>query len=76
MFYYPSIFHIPGIMHGALIPSTPQIFPLSLMLPVQQFWVPPGLLVQPPPPQLQQVFAQHTDAPIPSYSAHGSKMEN
>ena len=69
-------------MHGALIPSTPQIFPLSLMLPVQQFLVPPGLLVQPPPPQLPQVFAQHTvssssaNAPIPSYSAHGSKMEN
>ena len=69
-------------MQGALLPSTPQTFPLSFMLPVQQFWVPPGLLVQPPPPQLPQVFAQHTvcsgsaNAPIPSYSAHGSKMEN
>ena len=66
------------MVQGALFPFNPQICPLLSMLPVQHFFVPPGLLTQPLPPQLPQLFAQHIVSPvcliaIPSYSSHGSE---
>ena len=61
--YFYANQRLPTIMHGAVCPSTPHVWYIR---DVQQFLAPPGLLLQPLPPQVPHLAAQQVDfCPIP-----------
>ena len=53
-----KVFLPAGRRQGAILPETPQTCSAEIP-PVQQFAFPPGLLLQPVPPHVPQLEAQH-----------------